>query len=152
MLKESDDLDILRVTFDFKLTFEHLRSVFRAASHRLCFLRKSWQVFHDIFERWLRGFVLPVLWYWSAVWCSAADTYFKLLDSVVFGIRFLIRGVFDYDIPHLRSVAILFIFYKFRCNAMYTLYDPLPVPMLVTSTPSTLQAWVNKVESWRIRR
>ena len=33
VLKESDDLDILRVTFDSKLTFEkHLRSVSRAAS------------------------------------------------------------------------------------------------------------------------
>ena len=33
VLKESDDLDILGVTFDSKLTFEkHLRSVSRAAS------------------------------------------------------------------------------------------------------------------------
>ena len=31
--KESDDLDILGVTFDFKMTFEkHFRSVSRAAS------------------------------------------------------------------------------------------------------------------------
>ena len=36
VLKESDDLDILGVTFDSKLTFEkHLRSVSRAASQRL---------------------------------------------------------------------------------------------------------------------
>ena len=48
VLKESDDLAILGVTYDFKTTFEkHLRSVFRAASHRLAILRKSWQVFHD---------------------------------------------------------------------------------------------------------
>ena len=48
MLKESDDLVILGVTFDFKTTFEkHLRSVSRAASQRLGILRKSWQVFHD---------------------------------------------------------------------------------------------------------
>ena len=48
VLKESDDLDILGVTFDSKLTFEkNLRSVSRAASQRLGFLRKSWQVFHD---------------------------------------------------------------------------------------------------------
>ena len=33
VLKESDDLDILGVSFDSKLTFEkHLRSVSRAAS------------------------------------------------------------------------------------------------------------------------
>ena len=41
-LKESDDLVILGVTFDSKLTFEkHFRSVYRAASQRLSILRKS---------------------------------------------------------------------------------------------------------------
>ena len=64
MLKESDDLVILGVTVDSKLTFEkHLRSVSRAAFQRLGILRKSWQVFHDrlLLGRCLRGFVLPVL-------------------------------------------------------------------------------------------
>ena len=42
VLKESDDLVILGVTFDSKITFEkHLRSVSRAASQRLGVLRKS---------------------------------------------------------------------------------------------------------------
>ena len=46
VLKESDDLVILGVTFDSKMTFEkHLHSVSRAASQRLGNLRKSWQVF-----------------------------------------------------------------------------------------------------------
>ena len=35
------------------------------------------------------GFVLPVLEYCSAVWCSAADTHLKLLDRVVSGACFL---------------------------------------------------------------
>ena len=64
VLKESDDLVILGVTFDSKLTFEkHLRLVSRAASRRLSILRKSWRVFHDrsLLERCFRGFVLPVL-------------------------------------------------------------------------------------------
>ena len=44
VLKESDDLVILGVTFDSKMTFEkHLRSVSRAASQRLGILRKSWE-------------------------------------------------------------------------------------------------------------
>ena len=48
VLKESDDLVILEVTFDSKMTSEKLlRSVSRAASQRLGILRKSWQVFHD---------------------------------------------------------------------------------------------------------
>ena len=77
-LKESDDLVILEVTFNFKMTFEkHLRSVSRAASQRLGILRKFWQVFHDrlLLGRYFRGFVLPVLEYCSAVWCLAADKH-----------------------------------------------------------------------------
>ena len=72
VLMESDDLVILGVTFDSKMTFEnHLRCVCRAASQRLSILRKSWQVFHDklLLGRCFRGFVLPVLEYCSAVWC-----------------------------------------------------------------------------------
>ena len=90
-LKESDDLDIFGVTFDSKLTFEkHLRSVSRAASQRLGILRKSSRVFHDKLLIWrcFWGFVLPVLEYCSAVWCSAADTHLKLLDRVVSGAAF----------------------------------------------------------------
>ena len=63
VLKESDDLDILGVTFDSKLTYEkHLRSVSRAASQRLSILRNSWRVFHDklLIGRCFWGFVLPV--------------------------------------------------------------------------------------------
>ena len=59
MLKESDDLVILGVTFDSKITFEkHLRSVSRAASQRLGILRKSSQVFNDglLHGRCSRGF------------------------------------------------------------------------------------------------
>ena len=48
VLKESDDLVILGVTFDAKMTFaKHLRSVSRAALQRLGILRKSRRVFHD---------------------------------------------------------------------------------------------------------
>ena len=77
MLKESDDLDILRLTFDSKMTFEkHLRSVTRVSSQRIGILRKSLRVFHY-------SIVMPVLEYCSAVWCSAACTHLKLLDRVV---------------------------------------------------------------------
>ena len=41
--------------------------------------------------RRFRGFVLPVLEYSSAVWCSAADTHLRLLDRVV---SFLTGSVF----------------------------------------------------------
>ena len=71
VLMESDDLVILGVTFNSKMTFEkHLRSDSRAASQRLAILRKSWRVFQDraFLGRSFRGFVLPVLDYCSAVW------------------------------------------------------------------------------------
>ena len=70
-MKDSDDLGILGVTHDSKMTFEkHLWSVSRAASQRLGILRKSWLVFHDrlLLGRCFQGFVLPVLQYCSAVW------------------------------------------------------------------------------------
>ena len=92
VLKESDDLVILGVTFDSKMTVEkHLCSVSRAASQRLGILRKSWQVFHDrlLLGRCFRGFVLPVLEYCCAVWCSATGTHLRLLDRVASGASFL---------------------------------------------------------------
>ena len=138
MLKESDDLVILGVRFDYKMTFEkHLRSVSRAAYQRFGNLWKSWWVFHDrsLLGRCFRGFALPVLRYCSAVWCSAADTHLKLLDRAVSGARFLTGGLFECDIAHRWSVAVLCILYKNRCKPMRPLNDALPwsyVPLWVT--------------------
>ena len=131
VLKQSDNLVILGVTFDSKMTSEkRLRSVSRAASQRLGILRKSWQVFHDslLLGRWFGGFVLPVLEYSSAVWCSAAYTHLKLLDRVVSGARFLTGGVFECDLAPRRSVAVLCMLFKIWCNPLHPLYGALPVP------------------------
>ena len=115
VLKESDNRDILGATFDSKLTIEkHLCSVSRAASQRLSILRKSWLVFHDklLIVRCFWGFVLPVLEYCSAVWCSAADTHLKLLDRIVSGTCFLAGGMLNCDLSHRRSVAVLCMLYR----------------------------------------
>ena len=138
VLKESDDLVFLGVTFDSMMTFEkHLRLVSRAASQRLGILRKSWQVFHDRspLGRCFWGFVLPVLEYCSAVLCLAADTHLKLLDRAVSGARILTGGVFECDIAHCQSVAVLCMLYKIRCNPLHPLNGALPgpyVPVQVT--------------------
>ena len=60
------------------------------------YLEEVLGVFHDrsLLGRCFRRFVLPVLEYCSAVWCSAADTHLKLLDRTVSGARFLTGGVF----------------------------------------------------------
>ena len=131
VLKESDDLVILGVTFDSEMTFEkHRRSVSRAVSQRLGILRKSWQVFHDrsLLDRCFRGFVLSVLEYCFAVFCSAADTHLKLLDRAVSGARFLTGGVFECDISHRLSVAVLCKLYKIRCNRVHPLNGARPGP------------------------
>ena len=65
VLKESNDLVILGVTFNSKMTFEkHLRSVSRGASQRLGILRKSWRVFHDrsLLARCFRVFLSCQFW------------------------------------------------------------------------------------------
>ena len=73
---------------------KHIRSVSRAASQKLGILKKSWRMFHDrsLHGRCFRGFVLPVLEYCSAVYCSAAYTHPELLDRAVSGARFLAGG------------------------------------------------------------
>ena len=64
-------------------------------------------MFHErsLLGRCFWGFVLPVLDYCSAVWCSAADEPLKLLYRAVSGARFLTSGVFECDIVHRQSVA-----------------------------------------------
>ena len=120
------------------MTFEkHLRSVSRAASQRLGILKESRRVLKDrsLLGRCFRCFVLPVLEYCSAVWCSAADTHRNKLDRSVSGVRFLPGGVFECDIPHRRSVAVLRMLYKIRCNPAHPRNVALPgpyVPVRVT--------------------
>ena len=80
VLKKSDDLVILGVTFNSKMTCEkHLRSVSRAASQRLGILIKSWRVFHDrsLLGRCIRGFVNQ---FWSIVLQSGARLPIHTLD------------------------------------------------------------------------
>ena len=61
-------------------------------------------------------------------WCSAADTHPKLLDRVVSGACFSSGDVLNCNLSHRRSVAVLCMLYKIRCNPMHSLCGPLPVP------------------------
>ena len=128
--KEPDDLVILGVTINSKMTFEkHLRSVSKAASQRHGIPRKSRQVFHDrnLFAH--SGFCIARFEeLWSAVWCSAADTHLELLDRVVICASFLTDGVFECDLVHRLSMAVLCMLYKIRCNQMHSLYGALLKP------------------------
>ena len=133
VLKEYADLVILGVTFDAKMTFEKQpRSVSSAAAQRLGFMRKSWQVFRDrqVLVRSFWSFVLPVLEYCSAVWCSAADSHLKLLDRVVRSAGFLAGGVIECNLAHRRSVAELCMLFKIKSNPMHPLSGALPLPYM----------------------
>ena len=80
---------------------------------------------------------MPVLEYCSAVCCSAADTHLELLNRAVSGARFLIGGVFECDIAHRRSVAVLCLLYKIRCNLMQ--------PLTVLYLDRMCQRWLHAV-------
>ena len=84
-------------------------------------------MFHDrsLLRRCFHCFVLKVLEYCPAVRCSAADTHHKLLDRAVSGAWFLSGVVFECDIAHRRSVAVL---YKIRCSPVHPLNGALPGP------------------------
>ena len=69
-----------------------------------------------------------VLEYCSAVRCSVADTHLQLLNRAVSGTRFITGGVFECDIAHRSSVAILCLLDKFSCNPVHPLNCALPEP------------------------
>ena len=69
--------------------------------------------------------------FWSTVLQSGAQLpihTLKLLDRAVSGAQFLPVGVFECDIAHRRSVAVLCMLYKIRCKAMHPLNGALPGP------------------------
>ena len=128
----------LSIHLDIKLNFVNL------ITHITWYLEEVLaSIFRDrlIIGRCFCGFVLPVLEYCSAVWCSAADTHLKLLDLVVSDACFTAGGVLNCDLSHRRSVAVLCMLYKIRCNPMHPLCGALPVPCVkVRVTRGTLIA------------
>ena len=60
--------------------------------------------------------------------CSAADIHLKQLDRAVSGAWFLTWGMFECDIAHRRSVAVLCMLYNIRRNPMHPLNGALPGP------------------------
>ena len=71
-----------------------------------------WSIFARFPEQLLKDLIF---WYF----CPAADTHPKLLYRAVSGAWFLTRGVFECDIEHRQSVAVLSMLYKIRCNPMH---------------------------------
>ena len=59
--------------------------------------------------------------FWSTVVQCGALLPIHTADRVVNGARFLTVGVFECDIAHCRSVAMLCMLYKIRCNPVHLL-------------------------------
>ena len=73
--------------------------------------------------------------FWSSVLQCDARLPIHTFKRAVSGARFLTGGVFECDIAHRRSVAVLCKLYNIRCNPMHPLNDALPgpyVPVRVT--------------------
>ena len=93
---------ILGVTFNSKMTFEkHLSLGFQSSFEKTWYLEEALASVSGVLHlgRCFRGFVLPVLEYCSAVWCSVSKTHLKLQDRAV-SARFITGGVFEFDIFH----------------------------------------------------
>ena len=62
------------------------------------------------------------------MWCSAADIHTLIrVVRVVSGDRLIIGDMFECDIAHCRSLAVLCILYIMRRNPMHPLYGALPI-------------------------
>ena len=59
-------------------------------------MRKSWRVFHyrSLLGRCFRDFILYALEYFSAQWCSAADTHLNKLQDIVVSSASFLTGVY----------------------------------------------------------
>ena len=89
VLKETDDLDILGVTFDSMKSFEkNLRSVSRASSQILG-IRKSWRVLCSVIDRFLGdSFEVLSCLFWSTVlqcgaWLQIHTSNYWTVQSMV---------------------------------------------------------------------
>ena len=146
MLKKSADLVILGVTFDVQMTVEeNLRPFSSAAAQRLDIMRKSWQVFHDwlLLLRSFWSFALPVLEYFSVVWCSAADSHLKLLDRVVrTGCWFFSWWCFGVQPCPSSVVAVLCMLFKIKSNPMHPLGGALHFAVCAGACYSWCFAWL----------
>lgn len=128
-LNDVDELDILGVKFDSKLTFEsHIRSLVTAASQKLGIMRKAYATFNDpsVSATCFRSFILPALEYCAPVWSSAAASHLHLIDRVSHTASFLCGGNFKWNLAHRRKISSVCMLYKIQSNPHHSLYNSLP--------------------------
>ena len=73
------------------------------------------------------------------MWCSAADSYLKLLDTVVRSAGLIAGGVLECNLAHRRSVAELCMLFNIKSNPLHPLSGALPMPYVPARvTPGAL--------------
>ena len=72
-----------------------------------------------------------------------------LLDRVVSGASFLTGGAFECDLAHRRSVAVICMLYKIRCNPLHPLYGALPVPYVQVRVTAALWSHIGTLIAHR---
>ena len=77
--------------------------------------------------RGFRAYVLPLVEYSSAVWSSAAEIHFSLLDRV-FSVASGIGGDASIDLAHRRSVGSLSLFRKILLDSSHPMQSMVPGP------------------------
>ena len=91
----------------------------------------------DYFSGCVLGVVSCLFWNTGLRRDARLPIHLKVLDHVVSGASFLTGGVFECDLAHRRSLAVLCMMYKIRCSPLHPLYGALPVPYVpVLVTPS----------------
>ena len=153
VLKDSDDLVILGVTFDSKLTFEkYLCLASKSASQRCGILKKSWRVFHDrsLLERCFWGLSSP---FWSTILQCGAQLPIHTLNY------WTVQSVAPSSWLGVCLSAILLIvnlllcmLCKIRCNVLHPLNDALPgpyVPVRVTHGAFSANRYAHEPPHWK---
>ena len=131
VLENVNELHILGMTLDTKLTFEkHIRSVVSSAAQKIGILRLAWSIYRDesVVSRCFWSLLLPILEYCSPVWGSSAEGHLALLNRIVDRVGQLSNGLVQCNLQHRRNVAALCMLYKVRANSAHPLNSRLPPP------------------------
>ena len=127
-VKEVDNMRLLGVTLDPKLTFEkHIRLLSSSIAQKTGLLRKCFRTFacDATVIKSFYAFILPHFEYCAPVWMSAANSHLKLLDRALNSIKY-ISPALSLDLDLRRHVGALSLFFKIVNNTQHPLHKVLP--------------------------
>ena len=126
-LEESNNLLLLGVTLDSKLTFEkHIRQMAASISQKVGILRKCYRTLgrSEALNKSFFAYVLPCFEYCAPVWSSAANSHLELLDRALNKVKFYVPDV-SLNLWRRRAVSCLSLLYKISHNPKHMLHPCL---------------------------